>query len=184
VAEPFLFDNLELIDHFTEEREMFWWFLVAFLIVGLPLLICAMAILQPIVSRWLNPQLEDHILAVLLRRGEMYPLDLQDGIEEDFGYVPLASNVYLKLRALEREGVVTSRWGEPQEDCGGARRKYYRLSGKKRFHLKERRTHWFESWLSNPSHISLAVLLTGNPGLQEAHRMAVQQTLDLIERKD
>lgn len=131
-----------------------------------------------------HPDLEDHISAVLLRRGEMYLFDLQDGIEEDFGYVPKVSRVWLKLRSLEREGVVTSRWGDQQlEDCGGAQRKYYRLSGKRRFQLKERRTQWLHSWLSNPSHVSLAVLLPGNPGLEEAHRIATRQTLDLIDRQ-
>lgn len=87
-----------------------------------------------------NHEIESDILSVLLRRGEMYGLQIADAIEQDFGRKPGWQILYPGIRRLEREGVITARWGEEQaEERGGARRKYYRRTGK-RMKLKDLKT--------------------------------------------
>lgn len=79
-----------------------------------------------------NKEIELQILSVLLRYGEMYGLQIADTIKQDFGRKPGCFTLYPALRRLERQGFVTYRWGEerPQER-GGARRKYYRRTGRR-----------------------------------------------------
>lgn len=74
---------------------------------------------------------EEYILTVL-DGNELYGLDILDAIDSgsdgklNFG----PGTLYPTLRRLEKEGLVQSRWGDQEEGCGGARRKYYRQTPK------------------------------------------------------
>ena len=71
-------------------------------------------------------ELKAQILVVLRRYGEMPGLQITITIKHNFGYAPGFGSLYPVLRRLERDGLITSRWGEEQpEERGGARRKYY-----------------------------------------------------------
>lgn len=86
-----------------------------------------------------NREIELEILSVLLRCGEMYGLQIADAIEQDFGIRPGWGILYPGLRRLERQGYVIARWGEERPEVrGGARRRYYRRTGK-RSKLKDRK---------------------------------------------
>lgn len=78
-------------------------------------------------------EIEPEILSVLLRYGEMYGLQVTDALQQDFDRKPGWGFLYPALRRLERQGFVTSRWGnERPEVRGGARRKYYRRTDKRK----------------------------------------------------
>mgnify|MGYP000274086987 CR=1 FL=1 len=77
-------------------------------------------------------ELSAQILVVLLHYGEMPGLQIIDAIKDDFGYAPGFGSLYPVLRRLERNELIKSRWGEERpEERGGARRKYYRRTGKR-----------------------------------------------------
>lgn len=70
------------------------------------------------------------IMAVLLRYGEMYGLQIADAIEQDFGKKVGSGLLYPSLRRLERKGFISSRWSETRlEERGDARIRYYRRTG-------------------------------------------------------
>lgn len=74
---------------------------------------------------------EEYILTVL-DGNELYGLDILAAIASGSGgrlnIGP--GTLYPTLRRLEKEERVESRWGDQEEGCGGARRKYYRLTPK------------------------------------------------------
>lgn len=83
-------------------------------------------------------KLKEQILAVLLRHGELYGLQIIDLIEQEFGRKVNFGSLYPTLHRLERDGLVTARWGDEQPiERGRARRRYYRRTGS-RSKLKER----------------------------------------------
>jgi PadR family transcriptional regulator PadR len=78
----------------------------------------------------LAPQ-EEIILTLLVSR-ELYGLELMKAIEEaSEGKLRMKfGSLYPTLHRLEKKGFVTSRWGDDRpEERGGARRKYYTLTG-------------------------------------------------------
>lgn len=81
-------------------------------------------------------------LLLLLRDGESYGRALL-GRLSDRGISVDAGLAYRTLRALERDGAVTSRWTEPQ---AGPRRRSYRLTRKGRRRLAELATDITATW--------------------------------------
>ena len=74
---------------------------------------------------------EENVLTVL-RRHELYGPQIMKAVDEaSEGKLKLGfGSLYPVLRSMERKGFVTARWGdETPEERGGARRKYYRISG-------------------------------------------------------
>jgi PadR family transcriptional regulator, regulatory protein PadR len=72
--------------------------------------------------------IEEDLLTVLLGR-ELYGLDILDQlnpgrlIEISFG------SLYPALNRMEKKGFISWRWGDVQDGSGGARRKYYKVTG-------------------------------------------------------
>lgn len=60
--------------------------------------------------------------------GELYGLEIVDVVKANGGRLSLGG-VYTLLHRLEAKGLVTSRWGDTDEDRAGARRRYYALTG-------------------------------------------------------
>lgn len=106
-------------------------------------------------------EIEPEILSVLLRYGEMYGLQILDAIGQDFGTRPGWGILYPGLRQLERRGFVVSRWGEERPEIrGGARRRYYRRTGK-RSKLKDRKERRLWIGILSPSKSSTYPLCLG-----------------------
>jgi PadR family transcriptional regulator, regulatory protein PadR len=72
--------------------------------------------------------IDEDILTVLLGR-ELYGLEILDELNPGRP-IPLSfGSLYPALNRLERKGLISWRWGEEQEGTGGARRKYYKVTG-------------------------------------------------------
>ena len=71
---------------------------------------------------------EGDILSVLLGR-ELYGLDILNQLNPGRP-IPLSfGSLYPALNRLEKKGFLEWRWGDEQEETGGARRKYYKVTG-------------------------------------------------------
>ncbi len=74
---------------------------------------------------------EDLILLALYQK-ELYGLQIPQAIEEASGGTRKMQigTLYPVLHSLEKKGLVESRWGDEERDeRGGARRRYYKLTG-------------------------------------------------------
>lgn len=72
--------------------------------------------------------IEGDILSVLLAR-ELYGLDILNRLNPGRP-IPLSfGSLYPTLNRLEKKGLIEWRWGDEQEETGGARRKYYKVTG-------------------------------------------------------
>ena len=72
--------------------------------------------------------IEADILTVLLAR-ELYGLDILNRLNPGRP-IPLSfGSLYPALNRLEKKGFIEWRWGDEQEGSGGARRKYYKVTG-------------------------------------------------------
>ena len=72
--------------------------------------------------------IDEDVLTVLLGR-ELYGLEILDQLNPDRP-VPLSfGSLYPALNRLVKRGLVSWRWGDEQEGSGGARRKYYKVTG-------------------------------------------------------
>jgi PadR family transcriptional regulator PadR len=83
--------------------------------------------------------LEEMLLTVMLHR-ELYGLEIIKAIKEStkgkrrIGF----GSLYPTLHQLEKKGMVKSRWGEgTPAERGGARRKYYKITGLGQAALRE-----------------------------------------------
>lgn len=73
---------------------------------------------------------DEDVLTVLLGRSEMYGLEILDQLNLDRPGGPMKfGSLYPVLNRLEKKGLVTWRWGDETEETGGARRKYYKMTG-------------------------------------------------------
>jgi DNA-binding PadR family transcriptional regulator len=77
-------------------------------------------------------RLEEDVLAVLMGGHELYGLQIIEAVREategrrHIGF----GSLYPTLHKLEKKGFVKPRWGEEQpEERGGARRRYYKITG-------------------------------------------------------
>lgn len=72
--------------------------------------------------------IDEDILTLLLGR-ELYGLEVLDELNPDRP-IPLSfGSLYPALNRLEKKGYISWRWGDEQEGTGGARRKYYKVTG-------------------------------------------------------
>ncbi|MBW4651416.1 MAG: PadR family transcriptional regulator [Kastovskya adunca ATA6-11-RM4] len=72
--------------------------------------------------------IDEDILTLLLGR-ELYGLEILDQLNPDRP-IPLSfGSLYPALNRLEKKGLLKWRWGDESEETGGARRKYYQVTG-------------------------------------------------------
>lgn len=72
--------------------------------------------------------IDEDILTVLLGR-ELYGLEVLDQLNPDRPIQLSFGSLYPALNRLEKKGLISWRWGDAQEESGGARRKYYKVTG-------------------------------------------------------
>jgi PadR family transcriptional regulator, regulatory protein PadR len=72
--------------------------------------------------------LEEDILT-LIGTQKMYGLEMLDGLN-DKRPIPVGfGSLYPTLNRLEKKGLISWKWGSEQDVSGGARRKYYEVTG-------------------------------------------------------
>lgn len=77
------------------------------------------------------------IAAHLHSWGSNYPLSIEKTINGKAGFIVLSpEGIYTTLRRMEKEGFVSSEWGDRS---GQPRRRYYRLTGRGEQSLKRAR---------------------------------------------
>jgi PadR family transcriptional regulator PadR len=67
------------------------------------------------------------LLALLQAKDEMYGVQIRVVIEERTGRTVSPGAIYTALDRLERRNLVCSRLGDPTEQRGGKRKRYYRI---------------------------------------------------------
>lgn len=72
--------------------------------------------------------IDEDILTVLLGR-ELYGLEILDQLNPDRPLQISFGSLYPALNRLEKKGFIEWRWGDIQDGSGGARRKYYKVTG-------------------------------------------------------
>ena len=72
--------------------------------------------------------IDEDILTVLLGR-ELYGLEILDQLNLDRPIELRFGSLYPALNRLEKKGLVTWKWGDEVDESGGARRKYYKVTG-------------------------------------------------------
>ena len=73
--------------------------------------------------------IDEDILTVLMSR-ELYGLEILDQLNLDRPVNELRfGSLYPALNRLEKKGLVSWRWGDEVDESGGARRKYYKVTG-------------------------------------------------------
>jgi PadR family transcriptional regulator, regulatory protein PadR len=72
--------------------------------------------------------IDEDILTVLLGR-ERYGLEILDLLNPDRPNPLRFSSLYPALNRLEQKGLVDWKWGDEMDESGGARRKYYKVTG-------------------------------------------------------
>ncbi|MGH2414619.1 MAG: PadR family transcriptional regulator [Microcystaceae cyanobacterium] len=77
--------------------------------------------------------IDEDILTVLNNQRELYGLEILDclnlGREDNLGSKLGFGSLYPALNRLEKKGLISWRWGDEEEVSGGARRKYYKITG-------------------------------------------------------
>jgi PadR family transcriptional regulator PadR len=72
--------------------------------------------------------LEFQLLASLLERPrDAYGITIMERIEERTGKSRSLAAIYAALDRLQRKGLVSSWWGEPTQERGGRRKRYYKI---------------------------------------------------------
>jgi PadR family transcriptional regulator PadR len=70
------------------------------------------------------------LLTILLDQPrDAYAVTIMDRVKERTGREPNLGAVYKSLDRLEAKGFVESWWGEPTQDRGGRRKRYYKITG-------------------------------------------------------
>ena len=67
------------------------------------------------------------LLALLQAKDELYGVQIRAVIEKRTGRTVSPGAVYTALDRLERRNLVSSRLGDPTEQRGGKRKRYYRI---------------------------------------------------------
>lgn len=83
----------------------------------------------------------DGIILRCLIDGDSYGYDLNNSISKksDHRYELKEATLYTTVRRLEKQGYVTSYWGE---ESAGARRRYYSITDKGKSYFKQRLQEW------------------------------------------
>jgi DNA-binding PadR family transcriptional regulator len=101
--------------------------------------------------------LEEDILT-LLGRWEMYGLEILDGLNEGRPMPIGFGSLYPTLNRLEKKGLISWKWGDERDETGGARRKYYKVTGLGANVLREVREY--------RQRLAERGVLQGHPGLE------------------
>ena len=72
--------------------------------------------------------IDEDILTVLLGR-EFYGLEILDHLNEGRSLALSFGSLYPALNRLEKKGLISWRWGDEVDESGGARRKYFKVTG-------------------------------------------------------
>ncbi|OUC15687.1 MAG: PadR family transcriptional regulator [Alkalinema sp. CACIAM 70d] len=72
--------------------------------------------------------IDEDVLTVLLGR-ELYGLEILDELNPGRPTPLRFGSLYPALNRLEKKGFVSWRWGDEVDESGGARRKYYKVTG-------------------------------------------------------
>lgn len=72
--------------------------------------------------------IDEDLLTVLLGR-ELYGLEILDQLNLDRPGELKFGSLYPALNRLEKKGLVSWQWGDAVDESGGARRKYYKVTG-------------------------------------------------------
>ncbi|MEL6249814.1 MAG: PadR family transcriptional regulator [Cyanobacteria bacterium J06554_6] len=72
--------------------------------------------------------IDEDVLTALMGR-ELYGLEILDQLNLDRPIELKFGSLYPALNRLEKKGLVKWRWGDAVEESGGARRKYYEVTG-------------------------------------------------------
>lgn len=73
--------------------------------------------------------IDEDLLTVLLGRKELYGLEILDQLNLNRPSELKFGSLYPALKRLEKKGLVNWKWGDEVEESGGARRKYYQITG-------------------------------------------------------
>jgi DNA-binding PadR family transcriptional regulator len=72
--------------------------------------------------------LEFQLLAVLLEHPQdAYGITIMQRVEERTGKARSLAAIYATLDRLQQKGLVSSWWGEPTEERGGRRKRFYKI---------------------------------------------------------
>ncbi|MDR0998056.1 MAG: PadR family transcriptional regulator [Treponema sp.] len=96
---------------------------------------------RPILSSDLLRGHTDSIVLRLLMKGDAYGFEIYNRILEGTGeqYELKETTLYSSYKRLEAEGAIVSYWGDETQ---GARRKYYRITGKGRLLFEQNMRDW------------------------------------------
>jgi PadR family transcriptional regulator, regulatory protein PadR len=72
--------------------------------------------------------IDEDVLTALLGR-ELYGLEILDQLNPGRPLEISFGSLYPALNRLEKKGFIEWRWGDEQDGSGGARRKYYKVTG-------------------------------------------------------
>ena len=74
---------------------------------------------------------KEELILLSLYKKELYGLQIPEAIQEasQGNTKLLVGTLYPVLHSLEKKQLVESRWGDERAERGGARRRYYRLTG-------------------------------------------------------
>ena len=72
--------------------------------------------------------IDEDVLTAMLGR-ELYGLEILDELNLGRSMSLSFRSLYPALNRLEKKGLISWRWGDEQEGSGGARRKYYKVTG-------------------------------------------------------
>lgn len=72
--------------------------------------------------------LDEDVLTAMLGRN-LYGLEILDELNLARPISLSFGSLYPALNRLEKKGLISWRWGDEQEGSGGARRKYYKVTG-------------------------------------------------------
>ncbi|MBT9311736.1 PadR family transcriptional regulator [Leptothoe kymatousa] len=72
--------------------------------------------------------IDEDVLTALLGR-ELYGLEILDQLNLDRPSELKFGSLYPALNRLEKKGLVSWQWGDEVDESGGARRKYYKVTG-------------------------------------------------------
>lgn len=72
--------------------------------------------------------IDEDVLTALLGR-ELYGLEILDQLNLDRPSELKFGSLYPALNRLQKKGLVSWQWGDEVDESGGARRKYYKVTG-------------------------------------------------------
>jgi DNA-binding PadR family transcriptional regulator len=91
------------------------------------------------------------VLLALIRLGEdAYGVPISEAIEDSSGRDVALGSVYLTLERLERNGLVSSRLGEPTAERGGRAKTYFRITAKGLREVRQARRTLLSLWKGVP----------------------------------